>query len=154
NGELWRSEDGGNTWKVVSYDRNLACRQPYYTRMAVAPDNPDETYFLCASFSRSMDGGATNREASFGGGGAAARAAVQQGGPPLGSPGGDNHDMWIDPTNPNRMAVANDAGVSISTTRTRTWLRQQLPIAQMYHVTVDNRVPYKVYGNKQDGPSY
>ena len=52
------------------------------------------------------------------------------------------------------MAVANDAGVSISTTRGRTWLRVQLPIAQMYHVTVDNQIPYYVYGNKQDGPSY
>ena len=73
---------------------------------------------------------------------------------PLSTPGGDNHDMWIDPTNANRMVVGNDGGVSISTTRARTWLRMQLPIAQMYHVTVDNRVPYYVYGNKQDGPSY
>ena len=70
------------------------------------------------------------------------------------SPGGDNHDIWIDPTNANRMAVANDGGVSISTTRGQTWYRIQLPIAQMYHVTVDNRVPYYVYGNEQDDPSY
>ena len=156
NGELWRSEDGGQTWKVVSYDRNLACRQPYYTRMAVSTDNPDEAYFLCATFSRSMDGGASNRGAGFGGAGGAGSAGQQAsgGGPPLSSPGGDNHDMWIDPTNAARMAVANDGGVSISTTRARTWLRQQLPIAQMYHVTVDTRVPYYVYGNKQDGPSY
>jgi len=118
--------------------------------MAVSPDNPDETYFLCATFSRSMDGGATNRGAGFGGGADPQAAA----GPPLASPGGDNHDMWIDPTNPARMAVANDAGVSISTTRALSWLRVNLPIAQMYHVTVDNRVPYYVYGNKQDGPSY
>ena len=155
NGELWRSDDGGAHWKVASYDRNLACRQPYYTRMAVSPDNPDETYFLCASFSRSMDGGATNRTAAFGGGDDDSPSARQAAaGPPLGSPGGDNHDMWIDPTNPARMVVGNDAGVSISTTRSRTWLRVNLPIAQLYHATVDNRVPYKVYGNKQDGPSY
>jgi hypothetical protein len=70
------------------------------------------------------------------------------------SPGGDNHDIWIDPTNANRMAVANDGGVSISTTRGQTWYRIQLPIAQMYHVTVDNRIPYYVYGNEQDDPSY
>ena len=75
NGELWRSDDGGRTWKVVSYDRNLACRQPYYTRMAVAPDKPDEAYFLCASFSRTLDGGATNRTAGFGGGGQQMRLA-------------------------------------------------------------------------------
>lgn len=156
NGELWRSDDGGATWHVASYDRNLGCRQPYYTRMAVAPDDPDETYFLCASFSRSLDGGAT----TGGGRGAAGRP----GAPPadtaalataaMSTPGGDNHDMWIDPGNAARMAVANDAGVSISTTRGRTWMRVQLPIAQIYHVTADTRVPYYVYGNKQDGPSY
>ncbi len=163
NGELWRSEDGGNNWRVVSYDRNLACRQPYYTRMAVSTDNPDEAYFLCAAFSRSLDGGVTNTAAAFGGAAAAAAAAAaaripaDSGAvrtPALSTPGGDNHDMWIDPGNADRMAVANDAGISISTTRGRSWLRVQLPIAQIYHVTVDNRVPYYVYGNKQDGPSY
>ena len=66
-------------------------------------------------------------------------------------PGGDNHDMWIDPTNGDRIAVANDSGFSISVNRGRTWNRVQLPIAQMYHVTVDNQIPYFVYGNKQDG---
>ena len=155
NGELWRSNDGGSTWRVVNYDRNLACRQPYYTRTVVSTDNPDELYFLCATFSRSLNGGTTSSAAAGGGGGAAApRAADSARADFLGSPGGDNHDMWIDPTNANRMAVANDAGISISTTRGRSWLRQQLPIAQMYHVTADNRVPYYVYGNKQDGPSY
>ena len=163
NGELWRSDDGGATWKIVSYDRNLACRQPYYTRMAVSTDNPDEAYFLCATFSRTLDGGVTNTAAGFGGAGgggpaaAAARVPADSANlrtPALTTPGGDNHDMWIDPTNANRMAVANDGQVAISTTRGRTWLRVNLPIAQIYHVTVDNRIPYYVYGNKQDGPSY
>jgi photosystem II stability/assembly factor-like uncharacterized protein len=172
NGELWRSDDGGANWRVVSYDRDLACRQPYYTRTVVSTDNPDEMYFLCATFSRSLDGGLTTNAGGRGGrggrgaapGGApgvpgGALTAAGRGGDtsavvPLASAGGDNHDMWIDPTNANRMAVANDAGVSISTTRGRSWLRVQLPIAQIYHVTVDNRVPYYVYGNKQDGPSY
>ena len=45
-GELWRSDDAGASWKVVSYDRQLAGRTHYYTRMAVAPDNPDEAWFL------------------------------------------------------------------------------------------------------------
>ena len=157
NGELWRSDDGGTNWRVVNYDRTLACRQPYYTRTVVSTDNADELYFLCATFSRSLTGGATSSAAVGGGAPAAAAAAAQPDttrGSPLATPGGDNHDMWIDPTNANRMAVANDAGVSISTTRGRSWLRQNLPIAQMYHVTTDNRIPYYVYGNKQDGPSY
>ena len=62
--------------------------------------------------------------------------------------------MWIDPTNGDRMAVVNDGGVSISVNRGHTWDRVQFPIAQMYHVTVDNQIPYFVYGNKQDGSSY
>jgi photosystem II stability/assembly factor-like uncharacterized protein len=136
-GKLWRSDDGGEKWKLVSFDRNLGGRTHYYFRMAVAPDNDNETYYLTAGFARSTDGGETARPMLVGG-----------------SPGGDNHDIWIDPTNPNRMAVANDGGVSISTTRGQTWFRIQLPIAQMYHVTVDNRIPYYVYGNEQDDPSY
>ncbi|MGH6931988.1 MAG: WD40/YVTN/BNR-like repeat-containing protein, partial [Dongiaceae bacterium] len=136
-GKLWRSDDGGENWRLVSYDRNLGGRTHYYFRLAVAPDNENETYYLTASFAVSLDGGETARVAQF-----------------ANSPGGDNHDIWIDPTNPSRMAVANDSGVSISVTRGRAWERIQLPIAQMYHVTVDNQVPYYVYGNKQDGPSY
>ena len=136
-GKLWRSDDGGDTWRLVSYDRNLGGRTHYYFRMTVAPDNADETYYLTAGFARSTDGGQTARMLT----GAT-------------SPGGDNHDIWIDPTRPDRIAVANDGGVSISTTRGATWHRIQLPIAQMYHVTVDNRIPYYVYGNEQDDPSY
>src|SRR5207247_10400478 len=56
--------------------------------------------------------------------------------------------------NANLLAGADDGGASISANRGRTWDRIQLPIAQMYHVTVDNEVPYNVLGNKQDGPSY
>jgi len=136
-GKLWRSEDGGENWRLVSYDRTLGGRTHYYFRMAVSPDNENETYFLTAGYGVSIDGGETLRPGGFGN-----------------SPGGDNHDMWIDPTNANRMAVANDGGVSISVTRGRTWNRIQLPIAQMYHVTVDDRIPYFVYGNEQDDPSY
>ena len=61
--------------------------------------------------------------------------------------------MWIDPTNADRMAVAGDGGVAISNNRGKTWFRIQLPVAQLYHVTVDNNVPYYVYANRQDGPS-
>ena len=137
-GKLWRSEDGGENWRLVSYDRTLGGRTHYYFRVVTSPDNENEAYFLTAAFSTSIDGGET----------------IRQGAGFAGSPGGDNHDIWIDPTNANRMAVANDGGVSLSVTRGRTWNRIQLPIAQMYHVTVDNRVPYFVYGNEQDDPSY
>jgi photosystem II stability/assembly factor-like uncharacterized protein len=134
-GQLWSSDDAGENWRVVSYDRQLAGRAAYYTRCAVSPDNENEVYFMTAAFSRSLDGGHTLTDLPA-------------------APGGDNHDMWIDPTNGDRMIVANDGGVGISVNRGRTWNRVQLPIAQLYHVTVDNQIPYFVYGNKQDGSSY
>ncbi len=137
SGEVFRSDDGGENWKVVSYDHLAMGRAHYYTRMAVAPDNENEAYFLTSSFSTSIDGGQTLV--------AAARSQA---------PGGDHHDIWIDPTNANRMIVGHDQGLSITVNRGRTWFRQRLTNAQMYHVTTDNQVPYNVLGNNQDEPSY
>jgi photosystem II stability/assembly factor-like uncharacterized protein len=136
-GQLWRSDDGGENWTLINRDRNAMGRAHYYSRMAVAPDDPDETYYLTASYSKSIDGGAT--------------LVTQQGGR---APGGDHHDIWIDPTNGNRQIVAHDQGLSITQNRGQTWYRQRLLNAQIYHVTVDNEVPYNVLGNKQDEPSY
>jgi photosystem II stability/assembly factor-like uncharacterized protein len=135
-GRLFRSDDGGENWQLVSSDRQLMGRTAYYSRMGVTPDNENEAYFLTSNWAKTLDGGKTitdppNRE----------------------TPGGDHHDIWIDPTNGNRMAVTHDGGFSITTNRGQSWLQVQLPIAQMYHVTTDNRVPYYVYGNRQDGPS-
>lgn len=134
-GQLWRSDDGGENWEVVNYDRQIRGRTHYYTREEVSPDDENEVYFFSASFSRTLDGGKTLTEMPS-------------------SPGGDNHEMWIDPKNASRMAVVNDGGVSISINRGVTWNHIQLPIAQIYHVTVDDQIPYNVYGNKQDGGSY
>ncbi|MEO8448715.1 MAG: sialidase [Gemmatimonadota bacterium] len=136
SGELWRSDDGGGTWQVVSHDRNLAGRTQYYTHMAVMPDNENEAYFLTASWTKTLDGGKTSIDL-----------------PNAETGGGDLHDLWIDPTNGNRMITAHDDGMNITINRGKSWSQIQLPIAQMYHVTVDNRVPYFVYGNRQDGPS-
>lgn len=140
-GKLWRSDDGGENWRLVSYDRSMGGRTHYYFRLEVSPDNDNEVHFLTNPYNVSFDGGETMR--SLGGGGGFA-----------GSPGGDNHDIWIDPTQPNRIAIANDSGVSLSVTRGKSWQRIQLPNGQLYHVTTDNQIPYYVYGNRQDGPSY
>src|SRR5437667_1704940 len=135
SGQLWRSDDGGENWQLVNSDRQIRGRTHYYTREEIAPDNENEAYFFSAAFSRTLDGGhtLTNMPAS---------------------PGGDNHEMWIDPQNGDRMAVVNDGGVSISVNRGHTWDHIQLPIAQIYHVTLDDQIPYFVYGNRQDGPSF
>ncbi|MBC7843420.1 MAG: sialidase [Gemmatimonadaceae bacterium] len=135
-GRLWRSDDGGTNWQVVSYDQQVAGRTHYYNRMAAMPDNPDEAYFLTANWAQTLDGGRTILD------------------PPAKQiPGGDHHDIWIDATNANRLAVSHDGGISISENRGQTWRRVQLPIAQLYHVATDNRIPYRLYGNRQDGPS-
>ena len=132
-GVLWRSDDGGESWDMVNGDHTLAQRPLYYTNAVVAPDDHNEIHFLSTAHTTSLDGGRT----------------IERGGA-----GGDNHDMWIDPLIPDRMIVGNDGGVSISTTRGRSWMRPRLPIAQMYHVYTDNQIPYNVYGNRQDGASH
>jgi len=135
-GSLWRSDDGGDNWELVSSDRRLRGRTHYYTRYAVAPDNENEAYFLSAEFTKTLDGGRTSIDLQ-------GRSA----------PVGDDHDMWIDPTDGNRQAVAHDDGLSFTVNRGKSWHQIQLPLAQMYHVYTDNAVPYNVYGNRQDGPS-
>ena len=136
SGRLFRSDDGGATWQLVNHDRQVAGRTHYYNRMGVSPDNPNEAYFLTSNWAKTLDGGATIIDPPF-----------------AETPGGDHHDIWIDPTNGNRMVVSHDGGVSVSINRGKSWIQTQLPLAQMYHATVDNRIPYNVYGNRQDGPS-
>ncbi|MGD2070494.1 MAG: hypothetical protein PVI57_17595 [Gemmatimonadota bacterium] len=130
-GVLWRSDDGADTWEMINADHTLVQRPHYYTRVVASPRDADDVYFMATLHSRSTDGGRTIR--------------------PLSS--GDNHDMWIDPEAPDRMIVGNDQGVKISTNGGDSWYRPLLPVAQMYHVTVDTEVPYNLYGNRQDGPS-
>lgn len=136
SGELWRSEDKGKTWALISHDRNMTGRQAYYTRCAVSPDNANEIYFISASFYNSIDGGKTLEPLNFGA-----------------QPNWDHHDMWIDPMNSDRVIVAGDGGLSISKNRGKSWQRIQLPVAQLYHVTTDTNIPYYVLTNRQDGPA-
>jgi photosystem II stability/assembly factor-like uncharacterized protein len=131
-GVLWRSDDGGDSWSLISRDNTLTQRPLYYTRAVAAPDDRDEITFLAVQQSLSIDGGKTITAQNA---------------------GWDHHDLWIDPTNGSRRISGHDGGVSISTNRGETWLKPLLPIAQVYHVNVDDEVPYFVYGNRQDGPS-
>ena len=135
-GELWRSEDRGNSFKLVNSDRDLSGRGAYYTRCAASPDNPNEIHFFTAAYATSIDGGKTATAAPDGA-----------------APNWDHHEMWIDPTNGDRQIVVGDGGLSISQNRGKSWYRVQLPVAQLYHVTTDTEVPYNVLTNRQDGPS-
>jgi photosystem II stability/assembly factor-like uncharacterized protein len=136
-GSLWRSGDGGVSWKVVSWDRALIGRAGYYIRLGISPGNADEVLVANRSSHRSTDGGVTFQ--------------------PWGGCG-DCHDIWFDPKNPDRFAMTDDAGMQITTTHGQSWARVRLPIGQMYHVAVDNQIPYYIYSNMQDdgtmrGPS-
>ena len=131
-GVLWRSDDGGGSWQMVSADNNLVQRPLYYSRALAAPDDAERVYFLSVRHRTSLDGGKTSFETES-------------------QPGWDHHDMWIDPQIPERMIVGHDGGVSLSTNRGRSWWKPQLPIAQMYHADVDAEIPYHVCGNRQDG---
>ena len=132
---FYRSDDGGDAWRLMMTDHDLAERAPYYVRLAVDSADADRVYFASVLFSTTVDGGRTLVETSY-------RA------------GGDNHDVWVDPWMPERILVGHDGGGSISENRGESWRRVVPPVAQMYHVTVDDRIPYRVYGNRQDGYSY
>jgi photosystem II stability/assembly factor-like uncharacterized protein len=135
-GSLWRSEDAGATWKVVSWDRSLIGRAGYYIKLMVNPQNPDDVFISSSSFHRSTNAGAT-----FSGNGGTNPFQGQ-------ASCGDCHDIWIDPKDPVRYVLTDDAGASINTKQGSS--RVTLPNGQMYHVHVDNRVPYWIYSNRQD----
>ena len=136
-GSVWRSDDAGEHWRAVNYQRALIGRAGYYIRIAVSTGNDNEVLVANSSFHQSLDGGQNFQEVRW---------------------GGDTHDIWIDPLNPDRFLITDDAGMIITTVHGRGFHRVQLPIGQMYHVDVDNQVPYYVYSNMQDdgnmrGPS-
>lgn len=134
-GSLWRSDNGGESFKVVSWDRSLIGRAGYYVRLGVNPQDKDDVIVMNSGFHRSKDGGLFF---------------------PITGGCGDCHDVWFDPTDGTRYVLTDDGGASIVTKDGARSVR--LPNGQMYHVAVDNRVPYWIYSNRQDdgtmrGPS-
>ena len=130
NGGVFASDDAGATWKRVSEDRNLRQRAFYYSRIYADPKARDTVYVLNVGFARSTDGGKTYRS--------------------IRPPHGDNHDLWIDPANPQRMIESNDGGGTVSVNGGLTWTNEEYPTAQFYHVAVTRDIPYHVCGAQQD----
>jgi photosystem II stability/assembly factor-like uncharacterized protein len=129
-GGLYVSDDAGATWKLINEDRTVRQRAFYYSRVYADPKNKDIVYAMNTSFFKSTDGGKTFR-------------TIQ-------TPHGDNHDLWIDPTNPQRMIQSNDGGANVSINGGQTWTGQTYATAQLYHVAVTNELPYHVCGAQQD----
>ena len=104
-GSVWRSDDGGENWRVVNWQRALIGRAGYYIRIAVSSGNEDEIYIANSGFYESIDGGETFKEVPW---------------------GGDNHDIWVDPKNPDRFALTNDGGILLTTAHGRGFNRVTL----------------------------
>ena len=133
---LYRSDDAGASWRRATPDPRIV-GNGYFSVVAVAPNNPDVVYVTQTSLYRSSDGGHTFEAFK-------------------GAPGGDDyHEIWIDPTNGQRMILGVDQGATITLNGGKQWSLgwYNLPNGQFYHIGVDNRFPYWIYGTEQDSGS-
>ncbi|MFK7830203.1 MAG: glycosyl hydrolase [Congregibacter sp.] len=130
-GGVFRSDDAGATWTRVNSDRKLRQRAFYYSRIYADPKDENTVYALNTGFYKSTDGGETFDVT-------------------IKVPHGDNHDLWIDPSNPMRMANSNDGGGNVSINGGETWTDQDFATSQLYHIMVTKDFPYHVCGAQQD----
>ena len=128
---LYRSDDGGATWDIISDDHDLQGRPWYYQHVIADPQDAETVWIVNFKCWKSLDGGKTFSEVTM--------------------PHGDNHDLWIDPRNPQRMIEGNDGGATVTFNGGESWstIYNQLT-SQFYHVTTDNQFPYRVYATQQD----
>ena len=130
-GGVYRSDDAGETWTRVNSENKLRQRAWYYTHIEADPDDPNTVYALNTRLYRSVDGGKTFELIEV--------------------PHGDVHDLWINPSAPDRMVVANDGGGQATVNAGKTWSTYyNQPTAELYGVAVDNGFPYRLYGAQQD----
>ncbi len=136
---LYISSDGGETWKNQSATMNTCARPFYFSTIVIDPKDPKRVYRPAFQFAYSSDGGYSFTEASSDGGWVHS----------------DMHALWINPSNTNVMYVGTDGGVYLSIDRGVTWqFNHGLPVGQFYHVSIDNKEPYNVYGGLQDNGSW
>ncbi len=130
DGGTFMSDDAGRTWTKVSENRDVRQRAFYYTRVFADPKDKNTFYEPNVGFMKTTDAGKTWTQ--------------------LRPPHGDNHDMWIDPTNPARFIASNDGGATVTVNGGQTWTDLDVPTAQFYHVITTSDVPYHVCGAQQD----
>ena len=135
---LCRSEDSGNTWKIVNDKPGVSPRPFYYSDIRVHPKQENTIYRLSSPLDVSIDGGKSfERLMDF--------FAVH----------GDFHELWIHPEDCSFMVVGGDGGIGISYDEGKHWnFVQNLPLGQYYHISVDLENPYNIYGGLQDNGSW
>ncbi len=132
---LYRSDDAGKSWKLLSNDFGLVVRPFYFSRLVVDPRNPDVLVKAGLFGSISRDGGKSFRN--------------------MGNMHPDIHDILFDIKDSDRMYAATDGGVYRSWNGGTTLeMMENIPVSQFYHVDVDNKTPYNVYGGLQDNGSW
>ena len=133
---LYRSSDGGQTWEQRDKSQMMVWRPFYFAKLVVDPTNPERLFKPNLRLIVSEDGGKSFSDAA-------------------GSTHADSHDLWINPSNPKEVLLGDDGGLWLSRDGGGRWWRaDNLPISQFYHVAVDNRDPYQVYGGLQDNSSW
>ena len=133
-GGVYRSDDGGDTWDRLNGSRDLLNRPWYYLHIFADPQDPETVWVTNLSTWKSTDGGRNFSRVS--------------------TPHGDDHDMWFDPADPQRMIQGNDGGACVSFNGGKTWSTiYNQPTAQIYRIDTDNRFPYRIYGTQQDNSS-
>ena len=144
---LYKSEDGGFKWKKINDKDDIGNRPFYYSDIAVDPQNENRVFSVFTYVNVSQDGGKNFSQLM----------------PAYGVTNGvhpDHHAWWIHPQDGSFMIDGNDGGLNITHDGGKTWrFIGNIPVAQFYHISVDNEFPYNVYGGMQDngswrGPAY
>jgi len=135
---FYTSTDGGKTFRKASTDDEIGNRPFYYSRIQADPADATRVYSSWSRVSVSEDAGVSWETLV-----------------PFNAAHPDHHALWVDPSDPDFVMDGNDGGVAISRDRGESWkFVRNLPLAQYYHVRVDDEVPYNVYGGLQDNGSW
>jgi len=133
HGGLFRSDDAGKTWKLVGKDPRLMVRNWYFNKIFADPKNDNVVYALVLDVYKSIDGGKTFKD--------------------IPTHHGDTHVLWINPKHPKYMIEGDDGGATVTMNGGKTWTQQDQNTSQIYHLMLDNRFPYHIYGSQQDNSS-
>jgi photosystem II stability/assembly factor-like uncharacterized protein len=133
---IYRSDDKGESWKLMSDKVRITLRPFYFATLVVDPVDENRVYRPGLFVNISNDGGKTFEEMGY-------------------DTHADHHALWIDPKNPMNLLLGTDGGVYRSLDRGRKWMFiRSLPVSQFYHVSYDMETPYNVMGGLQDNGSW